>query len=140
MQEEALRDPKLRSAMRSQRRLARATANQQCPSIEEIMAKEAEAEELMAQEAKKARAKRPRRSSTGYRWSRWGSKTSQLDRLGPRYQATLPRCKPEQYTSIDRLFDGRSDAQVRSDSEGDDAEGDDADMQMARIVHDMVND
>ena len=94
----------------------------------------------MAQEAKKARAKRPRRSSTGYRWSRWGSKTSQLDRLGPRYQATLPRCKPEQYTSIDRLFDGRSDAQVRSDSEGDDAEGDDADMQMARIVHDMVND
>ena len=52
----------------------------------------------------------------------------------------MPRCKPEQYTSIDRLFDGRSDAQVRSDSEGDDAEGDDADMQMARIVHDMVND
>ena len=144
MQEEALRDPKLRSALRAQRRIARATANQNCPSIEQIMAREAEAEALMAHKVEKARSNRPRRLSTGYRWSRWGSKTSQLDRVGPRYQAVLPRCRPERYVSIDGLFDGRSDAQVKSDSDntvqGAGIAGNDADMKMARIVHDMIND
>ena len=53
----------------------------------------------------------------------------------------LPRCQPEQYASIDDLFDGRSDAQVKCDADdAAGAEGDDADMKMARIVHDMVND